>query len=170
MKTTIEKMSEIFNGSMNGPGRFIPGHRFIAAHCRLAGSLLMVVTLLMFFSLQVSGQDKPKGKPWPAPESAVKMKNPVKADDASLKEGKDLYAQHCKSCHGTKGKGDGPKAEKIDIFCGDFSTAEMEKISDGELYWKTTDGRKPMPSFKEKLSDTERWMVVNYIRTMSTAK
>src|SRR5947209_6142683 len=58
-------------------------------------------------TLSVNAQDKPKGKPWPAPESAVKMKNPVKSDEGSLKESKDLYAQHCKSCHGAKGKGDG---------------------------------------------------------------
>lgn len=95
------------------------------------------------------------------------MKNPVKSDDASIKEGKDLYAQHCKSCHGAKGLGDGTKAAKIDISCGDFSSAETAKASDGELYWKTTDGRKPMPSFKEKLSDNERWSIVNYMRTFA---
>ena len=110
---------------------------------------------------------KPKGKPWPAPESAVKLKNPVKADESSVAEGKELYAQHCKSCHGAKGKGDGTKAEKIDISCGDFSAPEMAKVTDGELYWKTTEGRKPMPSYKEKLSDRERWAIVNYIRTFS---
>jgi mono/diheme cytochrome c family protein len=109
---------------------------------------------------------KPAGKPWAAPESAVKMKNPVKADPESVKEGKDLYVQHCKSCHGAKGKGDGSKAEKIDISCGDFTSAETAKVPDGELYWKTTEGRKPMPSYKEKLSDSERWKVINYIRTL----
>jgi mono/diheme cytochrome c family protein len=114
----------------------------------------------------VSAQDKPKGKPWPAPESAIKMKNPVKPDESSLKEGKELYAQHCKSCHGAKGKGDGTKAEKIDISCGDFSGPEYAKVSDGEAYWKTTEGRKPMPSFKEKLSDSERWTVITYINTL----
>ncbi len=131
--------------------------------------LLMVALMLIFTQFTVA-QDKPKGKPWAAPESAVKMKNPVKADDANLKEAKDLYAQHCKSCHGPKGKGDGPKAEKIDISCGDFSSAEMEKLSDGDLFYKTTEGRKPMPSFKEKLSDNERWMLVNYLRTLAKAK
>ncbi|HRH65350.1 MAG TPA: c-type cytochrome [Bacteroidia bacterium] len=128
--------------------------------------LFALVAFLFSVSMQSMAQDKPKGKPWPAPESAVKMKNPVKADDASIKEGKDLYAQHCKSCHGAKGLGDGTKAEKIDISCGDFSSADMAKVTDGEMYWKTTEGRKPMPSYKEKLSDNERWAVVNYIRTL----
>jgi mono/diheme cytochrome c family protein len=130
----------------------------------------VVIALFLSFCLSsnmVMAQAKPAGKPWKAPDTSVKMKNPVKADEASLKEGKELYSQHCKSCHGSKGKGDGPKAEKIDISCGDFSTAEFAKISDGEIWWKTTEGRKPMPSFKEKLSDNERWAVVNYIRTMA---
>ena len=135
-----------------------------------AGTGLLMVALLLIFTQFAVAQDKPKGKPWAAPEAAAKMKNPVKADDANLKEAKDLYAQHCKSCHGPKGKGDGPKAEKIDISCGDFSAPEMEKISDGDLYYKTTEGRKPMPSFKEKLSDNERWMLVNYLRTLAKAK
>lgn len=136
----------------------------------------LLVAALIFASLCISSvqssmaQDKPKGKPWPAPESALKVKNPVKSDDGSVKEGKDLYAQHCKSCHGAKGKGDGPKAEKIDISCGDFSSSEMSKVTDGELFWKTTEGRKPMPSFKDKLSDGERWAIVNYIRSLGGAK
>ena len=130
------------------------------------------VAALVFFAITDAAlaQDKPKGKPWPAPESAIKMKNPIKVDDESIKEGKDLYAQHCKSCHGAKGKGDGSKAEKIDISCGDFSSGEYAKVSDGEAYWKTTEGRKPMPSYKEKLSDNERWAVINYVRSLGKAK
>ena len=127
---------------------------------------LLLLSVSMLFACAAWAQEKPKGKPWPAPESAVKMKNPVKADDASIKEGKDLYAQHCKSCHGAKGKGDGTKAEKIDISCGDFTGEEFAKMSDGEAYWKTTEGRKPMPGFEQKLSDHERWAVINYIRTL----
>ena len=129
---------------------------------------LSLAALCLLFAGTASAQEKPKGKPWPTPEASVKAKNPVKADDASIKEGKDLYAQHCKSCHGAKGKGDGTKAEKIDISCGDFSAPEMAKVTDGELYYKTTEGRKPMPSYKEKLSDNERWAIVNYLRTLQS--
>jgi mono/diheme cytochrome c family protein len=136
-------------------------------------SVLTAIFVVFFFigiSLMVSAQDKPKGKPWPAPEAALKVKNPIKVDDASISEGKELYAQHCKSCHGAKGKGDGTKAEKIDISCGDFTGEDFAKISDAEAFWKTTEGRKPMPSFKEKLSDNERWTVINYVRSLGKAK
>ncbi|MFA6261048.1 MAG: c-type cytochrome [Bacteroidia bacterium] len=129
-------------------------------------TLVAASSLTMSFTTSSPSGDKPAGKPWKAPENAVKMKNPAKGADA-LKEGKDLYMQHCKSCHGAKGKGDGPKAEKIDISCNDFSKAEFKTVSDGEMYWKTTEGRKPMPSFKEKLSDNERWAVVLFMRTLA---
>ncbi|MBK5285792.1 MAG: cytochrome c [Bacteroidia bacterium] len=132
--------------------------------------VLLISLIVLGISTAFIIQEKPKGKPWNAPEKEMKAKNPVKSDEAILKEGKDIYSQHCKSCHGVKGKGDGTKAEKLDISCGDFTADDVAKQTDGELYWKTTEGRKPMPSFKEKLSDTERWTVINYVRSLGKAK
>jgi mono/diheme cytochrome c family protein len=133
---------------------------------RLFSAGLFLFASAMFISNTALAQ-KPAGKPWPTPDAAAAKKNPVKAGDAdAIKEGKDLYIQHCKSCHGAKGKGDGSKAEKIDISCNDFTTAEYKKKTDGENYYKTTEGRKPMPSYKEKMSDSERWKVVAYMRTL----
>ncbi len=127
--------------------------------------LFLFIAAMLISNLSMA--QKPAGKPWAAPDAAIAKKNPVKSDAGTLKEGKDLYNQHCKSCHGAKGKGDGTKAEKIDISCNDFTTADFKKKTDGESYWKTTEGRKPMPSYKEKLSDNERWSIVNYMRTLN---
>lgn len=115
-----------------------------------------------------SAQAKPKGKEWKVSDADAKKKSAVKADDAdAVKAGKDIWTQQCKSCHGVKGLGDGAKAEKLEISCGDFSSKDVQGLSDGALYWKITEGRKPMPSFKTKLSDTERWQVVAYMRTLA---
>lgn len=104
--------------------------------------------------------------PWPVPDAAKKKANPVKVDAASIATGKDLYNTHCKSCHGTKGKGDGPKASQLDTECGDF-TKDLAAQTDGALYYKTEEGRKDMPSFKKKIPDTnDMWAVVNYLRTL----
>ena len=78
-----------------------------------------------------AGDDKPKGKPWTCPAPNATVKNPVKSDAANLASGKELYTRNCKSCHGEKVKGDGPKAEKIEISCGDFTGADFTKQSDG---------------------------------------
>ncbi|MCX6186674.1 MAG: c-type cytochrome [Bacteroidetes bacterium] len=131
----------------------------------ILASAAIVATCVMF-SNSVSAQSKPKGKPWPVAAADASKKNPMKSDAGSIGEGKELYNQHCKSCHGAKGKGDGTKAEKIDISCGDFTSAEMDKVSDGEWFYKMTEGRKPMPSYKEKMSDNERWKVINYMRSL----
>jgi len=124
-------------------------------------AVILVLALCTGF---VSFQDK---KPWPVPDKDAKMKNPVAADAASLAEGKGLYNQHCKSCHGTKGKGDGSKAAQLETDPGDFTTAAFQAQSDGVLFYKTTEGRDDMPSFKKKLPDAdERWSIVNYMRTL----
>ena len=119
------------------------------------------------FTAASMGGDKPAGKPWAAPDKDAKMAAPMKADEATLATGKEVWNQHCKSCHGKTGKGDGPKAENIEISCGDFTSADYTKQSDGALYYKTTEGRKPMPSFKQKLSDTERLAVTLYSKTFA---
>ncbi len=129
--------------------------------------MALVMGVLVTLSLgTASAQDKPKGKEWKAPEADAKKKSAVKSDDAAVKAGKDLWAQQCKSCHGVKGAGDGPKAEKLEISIADFASKEVQDQTDGSLFYKTTEGRKPMPAFKEKLSDTERWQLVAFIKTL----
>ena len=120
---------------------------------------VMTVTLLMAFAPKI--QD-----PWPVPDKYKNMPNPVKSDATSLATGKELYTQHCKSCHGTKGKGDGPKAAQLDTESGDFTIAAFKSQTDGALFYKTFEGRKDMPSFKKKIADqNDIWAVVNYMRT-----
>ncbi len=43
----------------------------------------------------------------------------------------------------------------------------MSEMTDGEIFWKMTEGRKPMPSFKKQLSDEQRWQLVNFVRTLT---
>jgi mono/diheme cytochrome c family protein len=105
--------------------------------------------------------------PWPVPDSYKNKVNPLKGNAESLVTGKTLYNQHCKSCHGTKGKGDGPKAAQLDTECGDFTKATFQAQTDGALYYKTEKGRKDMPSYKTKIPDpNDIWAVVNYMRTL----
>lgn len=138
----------------------------IIKNAQLLMVLCLTVCLTIIASSAASAQGKPKGKPWPAPAAAIAVKNPVKSDALSIKDGKELYIKNCKSCHGDAGKGDGTKAGNLDISCGDLTAAGCAKITDGELFWKMTEGRKPMPTFAKKLSDNERWSVINYLRTL----
>jgi mono/diheme cytochrome c family protein len=105
-------------------------------------------------------------KPWPVPEASKKMKSAVASSPASIAEGKALWSTHCKSCHGAKGLGDGSKAAQLKTEPGDFSKAVVQSQTDGALFFKLSEGRDDMPSFKKKLADAdERWSIVNYMRT-----
>jgi mono/diheme cytochrome c family protein len=125
--------------------------------------LLSSVFLLALMAFKT----KSVNDPWPVPDKYKTMANPVKSDAGTIAEGKALYGQHCQSCHGKKGKGDGPKAAQLDTESGDFSTADFQKQTDGAIFYKTSEGRKDMPSYKKKISDQEDiWKVVNYLRTL----
>ncbi len=126
--------------------------------------IMVVVMGLTSISFTISNnQDR---KPWPVPDKDKKMKNPVAADAESLKAGKALWNTHCKSCHGSKGLGDGSKAGQLKTDPGDFSKADVQNETDGTLFYRTSEGRDDMPNFKKKLPDADdRWNLVNFIRT-----
>lgn len=105
---------------------------------------------------------------WIVPEKAKQMANPVEIDDEDLSIAKGLYSKHCKSCHGKEGLGDGPKAAELDTPSGDFTAEDFQVQTDGEIFYKTTEGRDDMPSFKKKIAnDEDRWLLVHYLRTMT---
>lgn len=125
-------------------------------------SLSVVVALIYSFSPK-SDQEK-----WVAPAKYDSMKNPTSASDASgMTVGKNLYMQHCKSCHGKDGLGDGPKSAELNTPSGDFSTEEFQSQSDGSMFYKIKEGRDDMPSFAKKIPDDEDiWYVVNFLKTL----
>ena len=103
---------------------------------------------------------------WVVPAKYQTMKNPTDPK-TDLAIGKSLYGKHCKSCHGSEGYGDGVKAKEMKGDLGDFSSKKFQSQTDGALYYKTTIGRDDMPAFNKKLpSDEDRWLIVNYMRTL----
>lgn len=63
--------------------------------------------------------------------------------------------------------GDGSKAAQLETEPGDFSKADTQAQPDGSLFYKTTEGRDDMPSFKKKIPDEDdRWALVAFIRTL----
>ena len=100
--------------------------------------------------------------PWVAPADAKAMKNPVKG----VGNAKKAVETNCVSCHGPGGKGDGPAAAALPPPKPANWTADaVQKQTDGELFWKISNGRGAMPPWKH-LPENERWEIVNYIRTL----
>jgi mono/diheme cytochrome c family protein len=104
---------------------------------------------------------------WLAPVASQGKKNPVAGDATALQNGKKIYEKECASCHGKKGLGDGPKAVDLSKTPGNLTTGEFKGQTDGEIFWKITQGKKPMPSFKNAYTDDERWGVVDYVRSFA---
>jgi len=125
--------------------------------------MLVVFSILLLVSSQGNAQAK---KPWVAPESASKMKNPLTVDSSVLADAKKLYQMNCTPCHGKKGKGNGASAFTLNTKPADHTSEGVQQDSDGALFWKLSEGNHPMPTHKIVLTDTQRWELVAYIRTL----
>ncbi len=133
--------------------------------CLIAAFSLMSIVVLA--SLWAEDPSAGKSGEWVAPTRASKKKNPIPADSTSIALGKKVYIRECLSCHGQTGKGDGPAAQGLERHPGNLSDPKMWEQTDGALFWKVTEGRKPMPTSEKLLTEEERWHVVNYMRTLA---
>ena len=117
------------------------------------------------FALTIVAFTIPQEK-WEVPAKYKSMENEYAGDDEDG-IGEELYAQHCKSCHGKEGYGDGTKAKELDTEMRDLTAEEVQGQNDGELFYKAIIGRDEMPNFEKKIRDDEdRWMVINYLRSL----
>ena len=123
------------------------------------GALGVLLSALMVISF-VDAQGK-----WTAPASAKGMKNPVQKSDKVLAQAKKIFEQNCVACHGLKGLGDGPAGAALPVKPANWTSTEIQKETDGELFWKISEGRGPMPPWKTTLSENDRWAMVQFIRS-----
>jgi len=127
---------------------------------------ILVISITALIGMGFTLKLKDQKNPWIVPDAAKNKKNPVASNAESIAAGKALWSTHCKSCHGAKGMGDGVKASQLKTVPGDFTKQDVQAETDGSLFYKTSEGRDDMPSFKKKIPDEEeRWSIVNYIRT-----
>ena len=103
---------------------------------------------------------------WKAPASAKATKNPVEKA-AGLKAGKSLFDTNCAMCHGNAGKGDGPAGAALNPKPRDLASKAVQAQTDGELFWKISEGRGAMPTWKSS-PEKDRWSLVRYIRSLAT--
>ena len=123
-----------------------------------------LLTALALVNFQAFSQD-------PTPKDIQTKKNPVASSDTVLAKAKTVYEENCLMCHGENGKGDGPMASMLKEKPTDLSDAKIiGEATDGDIFWFITKGKKPMPPFETKLSEEERWSLVNLMRSLSKTK
>jgi mono/diheme cytochrome c family protein len=125
-------------------------------------TLAFICLSLMAWSFPTFAQGDP---------AAAKLKNPVALSAESVAAGKATYTKNCRFCHGNDAKGNGPMAPQ-GTHPSDLTDAKWDRgSSEGEIFTVIHDGAGPkfdMKGYKGKLSDTDIWNVVNYLRSIGT--
>jgi mono/diheme cytochrome c family protein len=132
---------------------------------RFCLSVTVLFTALIVSALVALSEEQSKQK-WSAPAAEAQKKNPIAANESSLAAGQKIYSKTCLMCHGKSGDADGPAVIELNIHPAKLSDPKLATESDGSLFWKITTGKKPMPAFGKRFSETDRWNLVNYVRTL----
>ena len=119
-----------------------------------------ILLCLCLISFGVFAQDN-----WVAPLDAKEIVNPYNGNQIAAQKGEMLFQKLCWTCHGKSGLGDGPAGKNLKPQPKNFRLNSVQDQSDGELYWKISNGKGMMLPYKHSLSEEQRWQLVNYIRS-----
>jgi mono/diheme cytochrome c family protein len=138
-----------------------PPQRSLALRKALFALVLALIAIsIVFAALQ--------NREWVIPEEAKKLKNPMAPSAAAIASARSIYLDKCSQCHGDAGKGDGPQGKMYDPAPGNLTDAKhMSALTDGELFYQISEGRKPMPAFKKRLTEKQRWQLVLLVRSIA---
>ena len=127
---------------------------------------LVAVALITIGSNKISAQNSI----WKAPDDSKNLKNPFIGNEKATADGKKIFDQMCVLCHGEQGKGNGAAGLTLETKPANFLELKVVNETDGEIFWKITNGKSPMASYEELLTDDQRWKLVNYIRVLGANK
>ncbi len=138
-------------------------HNSLRLRKLLFASLLAVICIAILVAVY-------QNREWKVPEEAKLRQNPVQPSPAALASARTIYLDKCTQCHGETGKGDGPDATMYYPSPASFTdTKRMKAVTDGELFYQISQGRKPMPSFKKRLTEEQRWQLVILVRSFAAS-
>jgi mono/diheme cytochrome c family protein len=127
-----------------------------------------IASLILLIVSRAAGLAGGCNTDWKAPPTAVNRPNPVPSNANTIALGQKLYTANCFTCHGSEGKGDGPGGAALEKKPADLGACiKANNETDGSLFWKIAEGRSPMVSWRGSLSETQRWELVNYIKTFA---
>jgi hypothetical protein len=118
----------------------------------------LLFTFLFLMGIQLVAQV------WEVPAEQKMKVSPFRFNADSIKKGETIFIKNCQSCHGNPGK---KNWAKITPEPGDPATDKFQKQTDGDLFYKITTGKVPMPEFRNILSENERWNVISYFRSFN---
>jgi len=129
--------------------------------------LVPLAAVLVCLAPALAAQEpSPSPGVWQAPPETQQIQNPMKGDGGTVPRGQKLFQRYCVPCHGLEGAADGRLAQRLAYKPANLTLEQMSRLADGEIFWKVSKGRKPMPAFEQVLSQRERWDIVSYVRTL----
>lgn len=134
--------------------------------------------------MEIQPSFRPMENPLPPPGRSIPVEGPVSipgmgapenptvADEASVTRGANLYAIHCQMCHGATGEGNGSVAAFLVKYKpANLTTDVVQSKSDGSFFVTISEGLdEKMPPLNENLTVSERWDVVNFLRTLKASE
>mgnify|MGYP001447081866 CR=1 FL=1 len=128
---------------------------------------MRVFTIFILFLIACSSYAQ---ESWTAPEESKKIVNPYEGNQIAAQKGQKLYSKLCWTCHGKNGLGDGPASAGLNPKPKSFVDKDVQTQTDGELFWKLSNGKGMMVPYKHSLNEEIRWQLINYIRTLKAEK
>jgi cytochrome c553 len=80
-------------------------------------------------------------------------------------EASRLFNINCAICHGAEGKANGPLTAKLGGVVN-LTGDQYVKMADGTMYHSIYYGKNNMGSYASQLDRKQRWMIVQYLRTL----
>jgi mono/diheme cytochrome c family protein len=83
-----------------------------------------------------------------------------------LQNGKEVYVKYCLTCHGCSGNGLGSYGGTLAVTPADFKQEPIRNMPDDQWFWHVSEGipGTVMPTWKESLSESDRWDVIRYVQ------
>ncbi len=102
---------------------------------------------------------------WVVPAEHQGKLSPVQFTESMQQSGADIFAAQCKVCHGMPGQGN--FNAMLVPSPGDPAAQKFQSNTDGAIFYKVSEGRATMPSFKSALSKADIWNVISYVRSFN---
>ncbi|GAB3005010.1 hypothetical protein GCM10027284_23400 [Cyclobacterium sediminis] len=129
--------------------------------------LIFLCYLLTTISCQnPSGNKVISEASWLVPDSIALPQQPD-VDNNSIEKGKNLFQIYCSTCHGAGGRGDGAAGQAMGAQPADLTSETVQAQSGGEIFYKIAEGKGVMPSFKDLLTEDQRWALVSFIQQLN---